>query len=315
MDFFKSAGPMALGSKIRHVAEQITGDAAQIYEAYNTDLNPKWFPVFFYLSRLKTSTVTEIAEDIGHSHASVSKILKEMSKVGLVSIKTDGDDKRRSLVSLSKSGFRVSEKIEDQYKDVSAAIKELSEEAAHDLWSALNEWSDLLKSKPLLRRVLEKKKIRESAAVKIEPFKPKFKSAFRELNEEWITTYFKLEQPDIDALSDPKGYILDQGGFIFVATDNGAPVGVCALVKKDKKVVELAKMAVSPKARGKNIGFLLGQAAIEKAREMKAERVYLESNTILKPAINLYKKLGFKKVTGLPTPYERCNIQMELELK
>lgn len=28
---------------------------------------------------------------------------------------------------------------------------------------------------------------------------------------------------------------------------------------------ELAKMAISPKAQGKNIGFLLGQAAVSKA--------------------------------------------------
>jgi hypothetical protein len=34
----------------------------------------------------------------------------------------------------------------------------------------------------------------------------------------------------------------------------------------------------------------------------------------LKPAISMYYKLGFKKVEDLPSPYERCNIQMELEL-
>jgi GNAT superfamily N-acetyltransferase len=77
---------------------------------------------------------------------------------------------------------------------------------------------------------------------------------------------------------------------------------------------ELAKMAVSPEARGKNIGWLLGNAIIEKARSIGAHRLYLESNTILKPAISLYHKLGFKKITGPPSPYERANIQMELIL-
>jgi len=77
---------------------------------------------------------------------------------------------------------------------------------------------------------------------------------------------------------------------------------------------ELAKMAVSPKAKGKGIGYLLGKACIAKAKQMGANKLYLESNTILKPAISLYHKLGFKKVTGIPSPYERCNIQMELEI-
>ena len=73
-------------------------------------------------------------------------------------------------------------------------------------------------------------------------------------------------------------------------------------------------MAVSPKAQGKNIGWLPGAAMIEKARSPGARKIYLERNTILKPAINLYYKLGFQKVIGHPTPYERYNIQMELNL-
>ena len=79
-------------------------------------------------------------------------------------------------------------------------------------------------------------------------------------------------------------------------------------------VFELVKMGVSPLAQGKGIGFLLGQACIEKARALGAEKIYLESNTRLKPAISLYHKLGFRKVAGPPSPYERCNIQMELKL-
>ena len=86
------------------------------------------------------------------------------------------------------------------------------------------------------------------------------------------------------------------------------------MMNMGKGVYELAKMAVSPKAQGKNIGWILGQAIIAKSRSLGAKKLYLESNTKLKPAINLYYKLGFHKVTGYPTPYERCNIQMELDL-
>jgi ribosomal protein S18 acetylase RimI-like enzyme len=71
-------------------------------------------------------------------------------------------------------------------------------------------------------------------------------------------------------------------------------------------------MAVSPLAQGKSIGWLLGSAIVAKAKSLGAEKLYLESNTILKPAIGLYHKLGFRKVAGHSTPYERCNIQMEL---
>ncbi len=315
MSFFDQVGPMALGTRVRFLADKIGADAAEIYRAYGNELHPKWFPVFYVLSKQENNSVTAMAEQIGHSHASVSKIVGEMSKAGLLIEKTDTQDRRRTKVSLSKKGREISKRIQEQYDDVSAAIEDISKEATHDLWVAIEEWERLLGRKSLRDRVLQKKKQRESMNVKIEPYQPKYKNAFYKLNEEWIKTYFKMEKPDRDALDNPKGYILDKGGFIFVATIDKEPVGVCALIKRDDlQCYELAKMAVSPKAQGKNIGFLLGQAVIEKAASLKASRVFLESNTILTPAIRLYEKLGFKKVEGPPTPYERCNIQMELKL-
>ena len=61
--------------------------------------------------------------------------------------------------------------------------------------------------------------------------------------------------------------------------------------------------------------YRLGEAIKKTAKELGASKIYLESNTSLAPAINLYYKLGFQKITGRPTPYQRANIQMELNLK
>jgi N-acetylglutamate synthase-like GNAT family acetyltransferase len=99
-----------------------------------------------------------------------------------------------------------------------------------------------------------------------------------------------------------------------MALNNSEIVGTCALIKMDDDTYELAKMAVTEKAKGKGIGWLLGQAAINKAHDLGAKTVFLESNTVLEAAINLYQKLGFRKIVGQPSPYERCNIQMELKL-
>jgi GNAT superfamily N-acetyltransferase len=153
-------------------------------------------------------------------------------------------------------------------------------------------------------------------SVNIADYKPEHRKAFRDLNEEWISKYFKMEPADYAALDDPEGYILSKGGHIVVALLNDEPVGVCALIKMGdpKYDYELAKMAVSPKAQGYGIGYLIGKYCIDKAKSLGASTIYLESNTILGPAINLYRKLGFTEVYGHETPYERCNIQMELKL-
>lgn len=299
------------------LTERMTEDAAKIYNLYNIDMQPKWFPVFYVLAQGEEKTITAIAKEIGHSHPSVSKIISEMVKTGFVLEKKDKADGRRNMVSLSEKGQEINTKIQDQYADVSNAIEAISAQATHDLWKAIAEWEYLLSQKSLLGRVIEQQKQRESSKVKIVDYQPRYKKDFKALNEEWITKYFNMEEADYKSLDDPEGYILKNGGSILVALYEDKPMGVCALVKSDDPEYgfELAKMAVSPLAQGKNIGWLLGQAIIEKAKLAGAAKIYLGSNTILKPALNLYHKLGFKKITGLESPYERCNIQMELLLK
>ncbi|MEO5681776.1 MAG: bifunctional helix-turn-helix transcriptional regulator/GNAT family N-acetyltransferase [Chitinophagaceae bacterium] len=316
MNFFDAVGKMALGSRLRLLTDRITADAAQIYTLYGIDMQPKWFPVFYVLSGGDSKTITAIAKEIAHSHPSVSRIIREMAVKGIVKEKKDKADGRRNMVGLSAKGKLITERIQDQYTDVNNAIERLSASASNDLWRAIGEWEFLLDQETLLRRVQQQKKQRESSSVRVVNYRSAHQQAFRKLNEEWITKWFKMELADYNALDDPQGYILDKGGYIVVALYNNEPVGVCALIKMDDPEYdfELAKMAVSPAAQGKNIGFLLGKAIVEKARSLGAQKIYLESNTILTPAISLYNKLGFKKVAGRTTPYERCNIQMELVL-
>lgn len=317
MEYFNRTGKMAVGSRLRLLTDTITEDAARIYELYNINIQPKWFPVLYVLSQTNAMTITEIAKEIGHSHPSVSKIITELMQSGYVKEKEDKNDGRRNTVQLSAKGKEMMKKMEEPYKDVSGAIEELSSQTRNDLWKAIEEWEYLLEQKSLFTRVREQKKKRDSNRVQIVDYLPKYKKAFKELNEEWINAYFKMEEADRKALDNPKGYILDKGGYILFALYNDEPVGVCALIKmKDAEYgFEMAKMAVSPKMQGKGIGELLGKAVIEKAKKEGAKKLYLESNTILKPAITLYQKLGFKKVAARPTPYERSNIQMELFLK
>ncbi len=318
MDLFNKTGKMALGSRLRLLTAKVTDDASKIYELYEVDFSPKWFPVFFVLFDSGAKTITEIAEQIGHSQPSVTKIIKEMAKAELVKDNLKTNDKRRNVTDLTEKGKSVAEKmIKIQCADIDKAIDGIIDEATHNLWEAIEEWEFLLEQKSLFKRVNDQKKLRESKDVQIVEYTPQYREVFKSLNEEWISNYFEIEETDSNALDNPEEYILNKGGKIFVALYNNEPLGVCALIKMDDKDYdfEMAKMAVSPKAQGKNMGWLLGQAVINKAKELGASKIYLESNTILKPAINLYYKMGFQKISGRPTPYKRANIQMELNLK
>lgn len=318
MEFFNKTGKMALGSRLRLLTAKVTEDATKIYELYDVDFSPKWFPVFYVLYNDGAKTITEIANEIGHSQPSVTKIIKEMTKAGLVRDNMKSEDKRRNVVGLTEKGKATGERVINvQCADIDVAIDGIIAEANHNLWEALAEWEFLIEQKSIFKRVQEQKKLRESKDVQIVAYEPKYKSVFKALNEEWISTYFEIEETDRKALDNPETYILNKGGKIFIALYNNEPLGVCALIKMDDPDYdyEMAKMAVSPKAQGKNIGYLLGQEVIKASKELGASKIYLESNTLLKPAINLYYKLGFQKIVGRPTPYKRANIQMELDLR
>jgi N-acetylglutamate synthase-like GNAT family acetyltransferase len=154
---------------------------------------------------------------------------------------------------------------------------------------------------------------KEILNVKIIPFNEKYTTDFTQLNFEWLEKYFYIEDYDRKVLTNPKKYILDKGGYIFFALVNETVVGTVALIKREKSVFELSKMAVTSNYKGLHIGQKLMYKCIGFAGNNNIKRLFLDSNTILTPAITLYKKVGFKEIpVPKNTPYERCNIRMEL---
>lgn len=137
---------------------------------------------------------------------------------------------------------------------------------------------------------------------------------FIRLNELWIAEHFAIEDADRKLAADPYG-IVRQGGHILSLSIGGRVVGVCALFRESADRDELARMAVEPSERGKGYGRALLEAALELARTDGANTVFLLSNTVLRPAIALYRAHGFRVVSEGPHPvYARCNIVMERSL-
>ncbi|MBP3228909.1 MAG: GNAT family N-acetyltransferase [Bacteroidaceae bacterium] len=319
MDFYRKTGQMAVGSRLRALTEKVTADAADIYELYEVELRPKWFPVFFALTEGEGKTVTAIAREIGHTHPSVSNILKEMKQAGLVRFRQGRSDARQTVASLSPKGRSMTAAIMLQYEDVARAIDELHRESRHDLWAAIAEWERLLGEKSLLQRVAELKEARERTEVEIVPFDDaQHHAAFRALNEEWIRDLFGVvEEADYYEFDHPVENILEKGGYIFIALLRGEPVGTFAMMRcaNPKYDYELVKFAVSPRAQGHGIGRRLIEACIAQARRTGGYRLFLESNYKCAAAVHLYERYGFRHLKGENSPYARCDVQMELELQ
>jgi len=150
--------------------------------------------------------------------------------------------------------------------------------------------------------------------VKIISYNPNYKKPFKELNYEWLNKYFEIEQMDEKILSNPQK-IIDDGGQIFLPIINKEAISTVALLKMNESTFELAKMSVTEKHQGKSIGKKLCLTAIDYARNNNFKNIFLESNSKLTPALNLYKKLRFRLLPEKESShYKRSDVKMMLNL-
>jgi GNAT superfamily N-acetyltransferase len=149
--------------------------------------------------------------------------------------------------------------------------------------------------------------------VEIIEYREEHQPWFEKLNRSWIEQYFHMEEIDFDVLQHPDVHILSHGGTILMAQVDRQIAGTVALKYSSPGVFEFTKMAVDETHRGKKVGLVLAEAAIDKVKAMGGHTIILYSHTSLLPALQLYRKLGFIEVP-VDGPYKRSDIKMELKL-
>ena len=152
--------------------------------------------------------------------------------------------------------------------------------------------------------------------VHIVPYENRYARYFKELNLVWLEEYFSVEDIDREVMEHPEEQVLAPGGMIFFALHDAEPVGTTAVVKHGHGVYELSKLAVKEDLKRKGIGRRLIEEALQWVRAQNGHYVFLESNSILEPAIKLYEQAGFKHETlDAGSHYSRTNLRMGMELK
>lgn len=151
--------------------------------------------------------------------------------------------------------------------------------------------------------------------IRIVEYESRHADAFRDLNLAWIEEYFEVEDLDRAQLGNPEATIIRPGGAILVAEVPGEVVGVCGLRYDPPGRYEVTKMGIREDMRGCGIGGHLLSEVIKHACQLGAEKIFIISNTVLAPAIHLYRKLGFVDVpSSTQKEYARGNIELELNL-
>ena len=99
-------------------------------------------------------------------------------------------------------------------------------------------------------------------------------------------------------LDDLAAHYTNRGGsFAVLEMPAGEIIGTVGIYRVSSDVCELRKMYLSPHQRGQGLGKLLFEHGLAEARRLGFRRITLETASVLKEAIALYIRYGFRPFT------------------
>lgn len=151
--------------------------------------------------------------------------------------------------------------------------------------------------------------------MEIVEYEEKYKQDFIALNLAWIGRYFKPEQADADVLDNVEE-TLKQGSMIYFAVEEGRVLATCMAMPLGGGEWEIMKLAATGQYTGKGAGSAVFKACMDYAVAHGATKLKLISNRLLKPALHIYEKFGFREVPldKALWGFERADIQYEYEV-
>ena len=130
----------------------------------------------------------------------------------------------------------------------------------------------------------------------------------------WAIEYWQTRKEEVSELP---GKYSQQRACILIARHKGKPAGCVGLLEESSEASLMTYLYVRDEFRGLGIGKDLVRAITEHAGKKNYKIIQLHTNLLLKAAINLYKSLGFEKISHnkeYPEEIKDLIIHMELKL-
>lgn len=142
-------------------------------------------------------------------------------------------------------------------------------------------------------------------------YRKEYKNDFIKLNTAWVKKFFNMEEEDRRILEHVDD-LLEKGAMIFFAVENTHIMATCMVIPMGEDVWEICKLAADEKYQSCGAGSAVFKACMDYAVGHGAKKLTLISNHILKPALHIYQKFGFRQVAlKRGDEYERADVQCE----
>lgn len=305
-DVLANEAGVMLGSRLKRLAERLQAGAELIARDCGLPTQPAQMPLLTALWRNGRMSIGEAAEATGFSQPAITRVARLLAGMGLIANGADADDGRVRRLELTDCGRAAMRQAETAlWPRVRAAVAEACD--VDTLLAHVAALEASLADRPLHQR--------PGPGFAIRPFRDELAADFTRINREWIEEMYALEPVDEAQLANPRGAVVDLGGdILFVEDPELGIVGTCGLLPTGPGEFELIKMAVVPKARGRGAGEFLLRATIARAFAMRAERLFLLTNSKSRAAIKLYERNGFIHDADILArcggEYARCDVAM-----
>lgn len=241
--------------------------------------------ILLEIGKLHDCTANKLVAKLDIDRGYMSRVLKGFEKSGLIEKKESSEDKRFSILRLTDKGSSILSELEGRSdRQVEGLIGHMSEEEKQKLVASMRSIKSAMLSgiNPVQIRTYEKTDLeyvinrhRELYAVEYG-----FGTEFTDYVEKYVKKFDEYHDADKEN--------------IWIAEEDGRPVGMIAIVKADESTAQLRWFLIEPEARGLGLGYMLMNTVMDFCLEKGYKHIFLWTVSILGAARKLYKSFGFK---------------------
>lgn len=247
--------------------------------------------VMYELAHREEPTATELSKELGLDAGYLSRILRDLSKRGLIKKRPSKSDGRQTHLLLTRKGEKEFATLNARSNDeVAAMLSKLPAGEQQRVVAAIHVIEEVLGARP-----------EPKASYLLRPHQPGdmgwivhrhgvlYAQEYR-WDEQFEALVAKIVAEFIQNF-DPKRERC------WIAEKDAEIVGSIFLVKESKTEAKLRLLMVEPRARGLGIGKRLVAECVRFARQASYKKITLWTNSVLDAARHIYEEAGFHLIS------------------
>ena len=155
-DFIREQGPAFLAHLLRRISDELVSGAAEWYPEVGVDAAPRTASTLLALADRGPLGVTEIAELLQQSHPLVITWVRRLRADGLVRVRPDAGDRRRTVVALTPKGSAEVARLRKALTVMAEASQQLMEDAGRGVFEALWRIAEMCSRTPFAEQLRER---------------------------------------------------------------------------------------------------------------------------------------------------------------